>query len=75
MKQFRVLTDIPGRGQEDRWFARESDAWLTFWMEVARQPDDGVALTGYDEKRVLASRTGTDGEHVRWYVHLMREAA
>jgi len=72
MSQFVVLTD-DGGAQASKGYLRESEAWAEFWAEVARQPDDGVALTGFDTKRVLASRTGLDSAGVRWYAHLMVE--
>lgn len=71
-QQFRVLLDDGGR-QESPNYARESAAWERFWSEVARQPDDGVAITGFDPRYVLASRTGLDTNGRRWYVHLMQK--
>lgn len=74
VSKYLVLEDDGGQ-QASVGYLRESDAWTRFWARVSRQPDDGEALTGFDEKRVLASRTGLNSDGRRWYVHLMRETA
>lgn len=72
VSKFVVLVD-DGKVQYSLGYLRESEAWAEFWKQVSQQSDDGVALTGFDEGRVLVSRTGLDACNHRWYVHLMKE--
>lgn len=85
-KPFIVLVDTGGRpygvGGETQVryeFDRESEAWATFWGHVAGMADDGVPMTGLDDRYVLASRTGINPNSSgmswagrRWYVHITK---